>query len=114
MTAQSMEALAGANEIRIGISRIRRYVEGLPQPLAAVRVADALEHDYDEPAIGAMRAGGLLAAIHRFGPARVRACLRLAGVESADRRVRELSERQRRVIAGQLRLWAAMWQERAS
>lgn len=98
---QRMDALAAANEIRLGIARVRAEVFALEQPAGCEEVAGLLENP--DETVSAMKIGTLLLSVRKFGRQRVGRLLSMAEVRSMDRRVRDLSERQRRVLAGLLR-----------
>jgi hypothetical protein len=53
--------------------------------------------------VGSMRVGVLLLSIRKMGQVKVGALCKQAGVRSLDRRVGELTPRQREVLAGLLR-----------
>lgn len=98
MSAQSMQALALAESARLAQARVVRAIrEG--GPLVAV---EALTHP--DETTGAMRLKRVLGAVPRYGSHRIGRLLADAGVPAArlDRRLRELSARERYVIAAEL------------
>lgn len=102
MTSQQQEeALARANTIRLAQAAFRREVAAMPRLEGMGVVAAALE-DPDE-IIGAMRLGFVLAAPRRCSPGTAERLLRVVGVGSSDRRVRELTQRQRKLLSVALR-----------
>lgn len=109
MTAlpQHMQALADANVKRKAVAGFKNRVRALPARDAAELVADAIECDYQDPFIGCIRTRALLLAIHRMGDMKASKCLTLAGVAHHDKRLRDLTPRQRKAVALQLRIWAA-------
>lgn len=98
---QQEEALARANTIRLAQAAFRREVAAMPRLEGMGVVAAALE-DPDETT-GAMRLGFVLAAPRRCSLGTAERLLGGVGVGSSDRRVRELTERQRKVLAVALR-----------
>ena len=105
-------ALAHANAVRLESAAMRRRVRELPRREALLRVADWF--DAPPEAIQRTRADRVLRAVPRLGPLTARRMLADAGVFTAryvgptvggDRR--PLTERQRRVIAAELRAMAA-------
>lgn len=98
---QRQEALALANAQRAAQAAFRREVAAMSRLEGMGVVAAALE-DPDE-AVGAMRLGVVLAAPRGCSSGTAKRLLRHAGVGSSDRRVRELTERQRKVLALALR-----------
>lgn len=103
-TEQRMSALARANEVRIENAQVLAEIHGLSYREGMRRVAGLLA----EPGTcGALPVYRLLMAPRRIGASKVATILRAAGVVSGDRRVRELSPRQRDMLAGLLRRRAA-------
>jgi hypothetical protein len=97
---QRMSALARANEIRSENAKLSRAIGKLGALDARVKVAEVLL-DPDEYVL-AIPVDRLIKCIHGFGGERTAAVLRVAGVVG-QRRVRQLTERQRKVIARALR-----------
>lgn len=89
---QRTEALKNANRIRTGISEVRKELA-----VGALRVDAALEDNRAH----AITIGTLLLAQPRWGPKRVREFLRRVEIREG-KRVGELTERQRGVIADAL------------
>lgn len=98
---QKRGALEKANATRIGNARFRDETRLLPAVEAARRIAEVLESP--EGCVCAMPMGRLLMSIERVGHQRAQRWLTLAGVRSMDRRVDELTDRQRALIATILR-----------
>lgn len=97
---QQQEALARANTIRLAQAAFRREVAAMPRLEGMGVVAAALE-DPDET-VGRMRLLPLLGAVRGVTPGLADGVAAHAGVVG-DRRVGELTERQRRVLAVALR-----------
>lgn len=95
MSAQSLQALSLANETRARQTQVRREI----REQGPAHVAELLR-DPDE-IVGSIRLERLLGAMDRYGAVRCRRLLRRAGLHPGrlGRRVRELSERERRVLA---------------
>lgn len=104
---QRGDALAKANRVRLANAQTYREIRALPAPAAFRRVSGILRAP--RGAECAMRVDALLSAASRIGPSKVAALIALAGVRHADRRLRDLTDRQRRVIATALdhprRVW---------
>lgn len=109
MTPQHMQALEMANSIRSSLSEVKRDVRRLPPRGGAELVADVVEHDYADRAIGRMRLDYLLLCVQGMGSTKMIRCLRTAGVEYHGKRLNELTPRQRDAVALQLRLWASLY-----
>ena len=113
-TTQRREALRVANERRMAIARLRNSLGELSYRDGLARVADLLESDDGD--VGAMRISHLLSGCYRVGPAKVEELLRHAGGRlgpvSPSRKVRDLTDRQRRDLCGVLRDPGSMWVRR--
>lgn len=94
---QCLAALAKANVIRKSNADFIRQLRTGPGEAARFLVAAALVEPDD--ATGALPVRRLLLGIPRFGAARAGRYLRAAGIVSGDRRVRDLSDRQRQQLA---------------
>lgn len=102
---QRMASLDKANYVRTTNSQTWWSIRLLQREEGCECVADLLER-FDEDAgdpLGAMPIRRLLLAVPRFGETKMRRYLAHAGVHSGDRKVGQLSDRQRRVIADQMR-----------
>ena len=99
---QHVTALREANRVRLANAATLRSIASLPRPDAENRAADLLRDP--TPDVAALHVGRLLEAIPRVGRAKARAILTLAGVTPGrrGRRIRELTERERNVIAAAL------------
>lgn len=108
MTAlpQNMQALAYANEIRIGAMHTKKYIRGLPSATAARKVAEALTEEHDDHVIGSIQVRRLLTCIRGLGEEKTTTCLIAAGVQNFERRIRDMPEKQRNAVAMQLLFWA--------
>ena len=92
-TAQRDAALHLANTVRLANKERRCWMRSLPEARARAELVELLERPDD--IIGADRIGRLLLSVPRFGQAKTIATLRYAGIVSADRRIRDLTLRQR-------------------
>lgn len=98
---QRTGALRLANEVRSSNSRLRKEIFALEHLEGLGRVADLL--DDPAPPVASLSVGRLLRYARRIGDAKVRRLLAVARVSSEDRRVGELTGRQRDVLAALLR-----------
>ncbi len=101
---QRARALTKANEIRVANGILKREIKALPRYDAMHLVADLLE-DNVAPA-NSLPAQRLIWSIPRIGDARLRGVFYKAQVFNVDRRVKDLTDRQRRALAFELRLRA--------
>lgn len=104
--AQRREALKSANRKRSAVAQFKRELRALPREDAANYLADLVErrvpHGLDNAVVF-----DLLTAVPCIGHSKASKVLRLSGVLGPDRRLREISARQRSVLANRLRwLWA--------
>lgn len=97
--SQPLAALRRANAARTGIARVKAEVAALGQADGARRAAMMLR-DPDE-AVGAMTIDALILSVHRMGAARMVRLFNEARfpVATRHRRVRDLTERQRHLLA---------------
>ena len=93
-TAQRLEALRRANEIRIGRAQLKRALAA-----GSVRVSDILAAPPE--CVKTQKVQALLLALPRYGPARVARLLAQCQISSA-KTVGGLSERQRGELIGRL------------
>jgi hypothetical protein len=104
-----MQALGSANNKRIGVAEFRREIRSLGPVEGAKLLAQAIEHDHDDYIIGSGRIGHLMRAVPRLGERKVTKCLLTAGVYNQERKLRELTARQRGAVVIQLEMWADAW-----
>ena len=99
---QHVIALRKANRIRSANATTIREIASLPRGEAREAAAALLREPTDEEA--ALHVGRLLRAVPRFGRERTRVILARAGIAPGreGRRIRELTERERGVIADAL------------
>jgi hypothetical protein len=100
---QHMDALAFANEVRLAQADFKRQFKGMAYVDAAPIMADAILHAADDSPVGKMRVRVLLVTLPRVGDAMVRRMEVDAGVRNSDRRLRELTPRQRQALADVIR-----------
>jgi hypothetical protein len=91
---QAMAALDRANAVRVARAELKRSIGSLSPRAAAARLTEILE-DPDDVA-RRMSVGTLLSSAKLIGPSKIAVLLRHAAIVSPDRRVGELTERQRR------------------
>ncbi len=99
---QRAAAKAKADEARLAIAGLRARLRSLPKPEAIVLAASILRSP--EGHEDAMRLDRLLASVPGFGEQRVLMTLRHAGLSYGARRLRDLTERQRGLVADSLGL----------
>lgn len=99
--AQSREALAIANDVRRTVANLRREIGLLPRQEAADRVADEIM-DLSSPLQSTTVARAAM-SVPKFGIDRLGRLVREAGLVTADRRVWDLTPRQRSAVAGFMR-----------
>lgn len=103
--SQCLDSLALANERRLSLADIKRQVRALPFPEGMPFVADLLDQP-DGHAVDYVRIGQLMNSIRRWGPTKTERCLHsIAEVRSVDRRVGEMTRRQRTALAEYLRYY---------
>ena len=81
MSAQSLQALAGANEIRLEGARLRREMGAMHFAASRRQCAKLLLNPPDS--IARMRVGRLLMGVHRLGQVKGQRMLSLAGLPPA-------------------------------
>jgi hypothetical protein len=101
---QSLEALAIANDKRIGMARARREIGAMASDAAPRRAAEMIE-DRD-PRIGPMPIGRLLQSVPWIGRTKMLSLIRDAGIVTMDRRVDALTDRQVERLCASLRTWS--------
>lgn len=104
-TTQSMQALELANEVRRGVRAFIRETRQLPPREAANVIADAIDLDHEDRILGAARVRDLLGAVPKLYTVSVEKVLVLASCAASDKRLRELTYRQRTLISSALRSW---------
>lgn len=100
-TIQRMSALLIANDRRVGISRYRKQIALLSYSQGRAIVCGILEQP-TAPMTSA-RIGLLLGSIRRVGVSKASKWIKEAGIVSADRKVGELTDRQRMALAAAIR-----------
>ena len=103
-----MEALRRANVVRRGIARVKGEIAALDQADGFRRVAEMLRAPTDD--VGATTIDALILSIHRMGITRMGKLFNEARfpIATRHRRVRELTERQRLLLADTLEYLAAI------
>ena len=99
---QRADALELANHVRISNARFKETIAALPEPQGRHRVADLLDGPTDG-AHGQLKINQLLKAIDRVGDRGLFEMLRHAGVLNPEKRLRELTPRQRKALVDVLR-----------
>jgi len=106
---QHLQALASANQTRMGTAELRRQIRDAGPAKGAMLLARAIDRDHDDHILGSGRIGHMMRAVPRLGPTKVTKCLLAAGVYNQDKRLRELTARQRDAVVIQLEMWARAW-----
>ena len=96
---ERQEALAKATAVRLEMSEFRGELKTAGLHAGRRMVADVIR---SPSPLDAFRLGRLLLSIPWFGEERMYRVLNRAGVRSADRRLRDLSDRQRAILAVEL------------
>jgi hypothetical protein len=95
VTSQPLQALARANEVRIGQAGIRARLAAMPKAYALAKAAEYLE---DPPeAIHGLTVHRLLTSCHNVGDLTARRITRVAGV-LPERKVGALTSREREAL----------------
>jgi hypothetical protein len=103
-TVQRKTAMVRANQTRAAVAELKADIAGRGMAGGCLRAAEFLD-DPGSPA-DAVRVFALLKAVTWLGEAKVWLLLDMVGVRSGDRRVRELTARQRHALAASLRMKA--------
>lgn len=101
-TAQRMASLKLANTVRITNAKALKQIAEKPCVDGIDAVIAILKDGDEKGPIGALPIGRLLTAPRRIGDERMRVVLRTASILSADRRLRQITMRQRRILAAGL------------
>ena len=107
-TANRAEALERANVVRLGMTDVRRRLAAMNATAGMRRAAEWLTKRQAPAHFDRMPVGRMLRAIRRVGDSRSLALLHDAGMTSrvAEKRVGELTARQRHALAAALRMRA--------
>jgi hypothetical protein len=97
--SQPRMALRLANDVRGAVAEFKRDVKVLSQREGLRWVIDAVEHLHDEPLLGAAKVRHLLMAVDRIGEHKARKLLTASQVYDHDKRLRDLTARQRYLLA---------------
>jgi hypothetical protein len=106
---QKMQALSLANERRIGAAEFKRETSVLGTRGAARRVALVLEAQEDDPVMGSAKIRHLLTCVPNLGQKKAGKLLAAVHAQNGDKRLRDLTYRQRVGLALMLRTWAERW-----
>jgi hypothetical protein len=100
-SAQQLNALFLANTMRLAAAEFKRELSRLDRHAGACRLASVLSDDCDGP-LGALQIQAALRALRGIGSEKASRIARWADVTVASRRIRDLTPRQRAVIANAL------------
>jgi mannitol/fructose-specific phosphotransferase system IIA component len=95
---QRRAALKLANATRLEVAGFKRDIDGLPRHEAIVKVVDAIARRYDEKLLGAAKIRHLLIGIAGVGDMKARKILQVAQIYNGDKRLRDLTARQRNLL----------------
>lgn len=99
-TAQWQTALDRANVVRADNAAFKKRLAAMPYWDARRAAADAIGDPMG--GVGVMTIRAVVKAIPRFGETKVTATLLSAGIYNSDRRVSDLTRRQRAALVGKL------------
>lgn len=105
---QRLAALALANMVRTTNARTLREIRRAPYVDGMVHVMDILSGDVKGP-VGQIPVGRLLLCPRGLGQTKAQKILRAAGIYSGDRRLRQLTPRQRNELVMFLRFPRLLW-----
>lgn len=100
--SQHLTALARANHHRISVAQECRRIASMDRPDGVEAVARIIE-DCEDEALLSGRLAKYLGAPFRIGPRKVTGLLAQLEIRRADKRLRDLTGRQREVIAESVR-----------
>ena len=100
--AQRTEAMAKANHYRSAVSKKRREIAEMPAADAYEALADLIEN-CDDPALLSGRLTHWLTAPKFSGQTKANQAIACLNLKKADRRVRDLTPRQRQELASMIR-----------
>jgi len=109
--SQRLDALAVANQQRFAMSALRAQIKQHQYPGGMAFVAGLLRNP--SPTVEAMRVEVLLRHVHRMSDRKIVGIMSAAGILTVGRRVRDLTPRQRDLIAADLEDRARGWRARA-
>lgn len=107
--AQAKAQLKLANLVRTTNARTIRDIANLPYVDGIDAVIEVLENGDEKGPLGALSIGRLLTAPRWMGEERARVVLRSVSIVSGDRRLRQITMRQREQMALHLRYPEALW-----
>ena len=99
---QVRDALAKANTYRLAVAKERRRIAELPPAEAYDALADLIEHSED-PALLCGRLTHWLTAPKFSGQTKANQAIACLNLKKADRRIRDLTPRQRQELASMVR-----------
>lgn len=105
---QRTAALALANQVRVANARTLKEIRRAPYVDGMVHVMDILSGDVTGP-VGQIRIGRLLLCPRGLGEGKAQKLLRAAGIYNGDRRLRQLTPRQRNELVLHLRFPRILW-----
>ena len=95
---QAMEALKLANETRSCIAEFRREIASVPRHEGVLKVIEAIELHHADKLLGAAKVMSILVSIDRIGTEKAHKLMLVAQIFNYDKRLRELTGRQRKLL----------------
>jgi hypothetical protein len=108
---QHEQARALANQVRLAGAAWKRETHALPTCDGLVRLADLLVDDGDLGFVGRLRLSHAVSAVRKLSRARGERLVRDAGIFRFDKRIMELTWRQRYALSALLRVEAEKWRD---
>lgn len=111
VTEQHMDALALANAVRTTLCKLKRDLQGSTLVEAAEYMQTLLSDPERLAGVeGRLRVGHAVLAIPRMGDVTAASVLRKAGILNYNRKLAELTDRQRQALCLELRCRQALWE----
>lgn len=110
--AQPMAALQLANKTRRRVHEYKQGLAALHYRTALATVAITIEHDHDDRLLGAAKVRHLLQCVQGIGEHRAAKMMHASEIHSPEKKLRELTERQRWLLIGVVESVSASWRER--
>ena len=107
---QPKRALKHANDVRLCVAEFKREIAGLARHEAILAVIDAVDTRHSEKLLGAAKVRHLLVGVAGIGDTKARKLLQVAEIYNGDKRLRELTARQRMLLVTCLELQG--WRKR--
>jgi poly-gamma-glutamate capsule biosynthesis protein CapA/YwtB (metallophosphatase superfamily) len=106
---QRDRALGKANDVRVCVANFKRELAGLGTAAALKRVAYAIKNRHGDTLLGAAKVRDLITASSRYGRIKAKNIMAEADIRDPDKRLRDLTDRQRREVVAILETEATRW-----